>query len=98
MDFSGWLNYKGFQHCQMAKGSFMAVRQPCAMAQQRWWSAKREEGSSKEVEGGRGRGRGERKRENMTTFLVFVLGGGVSLCFGFHEIPLTLPLPLNFFF
>lgn len=92
MDFSGRLNYKGFQHCQMAKGSVTAVRQPCATAQQRWWSAKREEGSSKEVQGG---GEGERKSENMITFWVFVLGGGVSLCFEFHEIPLTLRLPLK---
>lgn len=94
MDFSGWLNYKGFQPCQMAMGPFLAVRQPCAMGQQRWWPTKREEGSSKEAEGGRGRrGKRERKRENMITFLVFVLGGGVSLCFGFHEISLTLPQP-----
>lgn len=42
-----------------------------------------------------GGGEGERKSENMITFLVFVLGGGVSLCFGSHEIPLTLRLPLK---
>ena len=30
MDFSVRLNYKGFQHCQVATGFFTAVRQPCA--------------------------------------------------------------------